>query len=137
MQAQAFLDIAVRQIEHSYKSGPFMRCLDELRWPNKDKPLQLFTMLSNNAVYCPTLNREDGGILRMVWGNELFSLMVWLDSSDKLTYALVKGTKADIAKAQEIDFKEATTLVEYWATFVNQGEPKQHAYRTPPQRRVH
>jgi len=134
-----FIDIAVRRITHSYRSGPFIRCLEELRWKEVNKPLQLFTMMSNNGVYCPTLYREDGGILCMIWGNELYSLIVWLDITDTVTYVLVKGThaKSNISEAKEISYKESVTLVEYWATWVNQGEPKVDARRNSFRRRAY
>ena len=139
MRQSKIIDLAIRRILSSYKAGPFMRCLQELRWEEIDKPLQLFTMMSNNGVYCPTLYREDGGILCMIWGNEFYSLIVWLDNTDIVTYSLIKGvhSRDNINEAKEISYKESTTLVEYWATWVNQGEPKIDARRSSFQRRVY
>ena len=85
--------------------------------------LTLFTAMCNNEVYCPLLSKDNLQRLKMVWENEPFGLIVWLHPYlDQISYTTSKYKV--MSSIITIDSDAAKPLIEYWATHINQNEPK-------------
>lgn len=122
------IDVAVTKKGTIYTSRKFTECLEYLEWTRGEglmNAIELFTGLCNNDVYCPVISRECTK-LKMVWEYINFGLVVWLEPFiDELRYATYEQDK--VAKIITIDHYEARTLLEYWATFINQDHPKKES----------
>lgn len=114
------LDIVVSLKGNVYKSMSFDKCLRDLKWRRNELfAVELFTGLCNNGIYCPTLSVERDS-LKMVWDSDYHSLTIVL--SNEIRYALCEMGKPTSLKRVTMD--DCYTLIEYWATFINQGYKK-------------